>query len=424
MFHAVGHGTLFSGLISNRSNTNFSWMYDCGSKRTKRLTETIDILNKWTHWPPEIDLLVLSHFDDDHVNGVEELLSTRKVRWLALPYLDVAQKLAQAAAVSGNSTSLSTAMFQLNPEGWLASRGLSDRVSSILLVQGGDRPEDIGDIRFLPELLQPTDKNNKHNAREQELLQMQEIKLGLQKKHQTLVWNHHQPMIVKDLSFELMFFNSRQSNLFKTNAAGQKTAKRSGVLLSVVQADISSIVSNYRMNNLSTPRREWRDALKKCYERHFGSSSQDRNNISLCLLTRPIAEKYVCPCSIYCRELEPMTARCACSSALRRRPGLLCLGDLRIDVDTRSEISTHFGSRWSQIGVVQVPHHGSQHSWEKGNAKALNPECFIHCIPSESKNHPHSSVVADLANHKVYIADYEKSIQFPYCFLPSRLTAI
>ena len=124
-FHAVGHGTFVAGVAWRRDGcgTVFRWVYDCGSKRTKRIATAIGDL---PHGFEQIDLLVISHFDDDHINGIEELIRTRRVCRLALPYLDFPQRLAQAASIEGQGTSWSTALFQLDPLGWLARKGGPD----------------------------------------------------------------------------------------------------------------------------------------------------------------------------------------------------------------------------------------------------------------------------------------------------------
>ncbi len=77
----VGHGTFLTGMVYDDDcpEKSFSWVYDCGSKRTKRIKEGINDLHRWEMWPERVDLLILSHFDDDHVNGVEQFLNKHPV---------------------------------------------------------------------------------------------------------------------------------------------------------------------------------------------------------------------------------------------------------------------------------------------------------------------------------------------------------
>jgi hypothetical protein len=79
-------------------------------------------------------------------------------------------------------------------------------------------------------------------------------------------------------------------------------------------------------------------------------------------------------------------------------------------------MKSHFGMHgWDEIGVTQVPHHGSRHSWAIGNAALLAPSAFVHCAPG-SIAHPHASVKADLVGHTVFTADYVKSVTLAYHF--------
>lgn len=72
-FHPVGHGTFFTGVVWNNQlrRAVFSWAYDWGSRSQHRVEKAINDQNIVGWLPQEIDFLVLSHFDNDHVNGVE-----------------------------------------------------------------------------------------------------------------------------------------------------------------------------------------------------------------------------------------------------------------------------------------------------------------------------------------------------------------
>lgn len=104
--HPVGQGGFFTGEIkyqiynnvdSNQKNASkrnrnskfkkdciFRLVYDCGSRNKNILKREID--NAFEECAP-IDLLFLSHFDYDHINGVEYLLEKYHVEAVALPYL-------------------------------------------------------------------------------------------------------------------------------------------------------------------------------------------------------------------------------------------------------------------------------------------------------------------------------------------------
>lgn len=62
-FHAVGHGTFFTGVACVEDQDSFRWVYDCGSKRRTRIGEVVAALEAWDHWPQgiTIDLIAISH---------------------------------------------------------------------------------------------------------------------------------------------------------------------------------------------------------------------------------------------------------------------------------------------------------------------------------------------------------------------------
>lgn len=426
-FNAVGHGTFFNGVAFDECHSgSFSWIYDCGSKRTTRIDQELKGLDGWGEWFEEVDLLVLSHFDDDHVNGVERLLRSRRVRTLALPYLDVGHSLACAASVSADACSASTAAFQLDPIAWLQSRGLAGQVDTVLLVQGGPRGDDDppvdGGATPLPG---GPDDNQRLGDPRPDANGMTPLHIANAKKGtgntaapRTARWRHTASTVADGLPLELMFFNATQPDLFRKDGGGGLVARRSRQLIPVVQADVDAVVRGYGLQDLSRQlKRGWRDALRGVYVKHFGNSSQQRNNISLCLLVRPVGSK-AAPCRIFSHPNVCCTTRRR-QVSIGDKAGTLLLGDLRIDSATLAEMQAHFGpERWADIGSVQVPHHGSRHSWEPGAAAVFGPDRFIHCVPDTSSYHPHKSVDDDLRPTAVLRADYRAGVVIDYHFMP------
>ena len=123
--HSVGQGGFFTGRIvyqacenidsgnkgksKRRGNSRtekldsaFRFVYDCGSSRNiKKLEKEIDSAFKKDEC---IDLLFISHFDNDHVNGLKHLLNRCNVETVVLPYLENYEKiLFTAKAILGAS---------------------------------------------------------------------------------------------------------------------------------------------------------------------------------------------------------------------------------------------------------------------------------------------------------------------------------
>lgn len=437
-FHPVGHGSFHTAVAwSYPGEYGFTWAYDCGSKRKSTLQSAIHQLRlAASSWGCEehVDLFVLSHFDDDHVNGVESFLSTWSVRWLALPYTDLAQKLAQAASLNSDPCSASTALFQLDPIQWLESRGLLGQVETLLEVEGGrgpgvpDDPDQIFRERGpgpRPDPVHPGEEVREDFVRrkrflkhggETDLEHFATPKASPPKLPghgpRTVTLRHSQPFYAIGSRLEFMFYSSDQPDVCKSLPSGERVARRSGASLAVVEKDIQDVIKRYRVGFPRTkPRPRWRQELRKIYDKHFGQSSQARNNISLCLMTRLTCS----PCSPGCHV-------CAKRRISELSAASLWLGDLKVDAATLISMRKHYGfKRWSSLSAVQVPHHGSCHSWEAGNAAQFAPDLFIHCIPDTSKHHPHKNVESDLLAYNVLHADYRYGVSIRFRSQPGRM---
>lgn len=85
--HPVGQGAFYSErFFDNERQTVFLAVYDCGSQNKKKLKNYI---NHYFSEGETIDLLFISHLDEDHVSGIQFLLERKiRVRYLVLPLLD------------------------------------------------------------------------------------------------------------------------------------------------------------------------------------------------------------------------------------------------------------------------------------------------------------------------------------------------
>lgn len=64
--HPVGQGAFYSEIFSVRKNKLFTVVYDCGRDKRVSADAKIEKLNK-------VDLLFISHFHDDHINGIKKI---------------------------------------------------------------------------------------------------------------------------------------------------------------------------------------------------------------------------------------------------------------------------------------------------------------------------------------------------------------
>lgn len=86
-FHPVGQGLFYTGVI-RRGNESFIFVYDCGGSGKDLVASVvkrfIDSLRG-----KKIDLLVLSHLHEDHINGIESILKELEPGGnIVIPYVD------------------------------------------------------------------------------------------------------------------------------------------------------------------------------------------------------------------------------------------------------------------------------------------------------------------------------------------------
>ena len=76
--HNVGQGLFYTGDITLGKNRVFKFIYDCGGDNVN------DALDNYLGRDAEIDLLVISHFDSNHISGLPKLLNS--VKKIFIPY--------------------------------------------------------------------------------------------------------------------------------------------------------------------------------------------------------------------------------------------------------------------------------------------------------------------------------------------------
>lgn len=434
-FHPVGNGTLFTGRITwdmsaPGPSSHFTWVYDCGSTSEKSICDSVDYLPLWFGAAgTDIDMLVISHFDDDHVNGLEALLDKHYVKKLVLPYTEWVQSIREISVMGQKGTSPSVALFQLNPARWIEVKNKENRIGEIVLVQGNGGPDYSGPEpdSFLPDDPDWVEGSIPESDRDQDVISTDDsgsdsefdydaadsafMEIG-RPVHQSgiTVTRIHQNHPLRNAcnTFEFMFYNAEKSlqGLNLVEVIGGKTcAKKSGIELTQVKVEIDTLIGTLGLDgDVRSMPVNWRARLKACYEKHFGHSSKARNNISLCMYAGPVGRTQF--------RFFPRYAM------FPFQPSILMTGDINLNPYVIDDMQRHFGPfRWNRLGVIQVPHHGSCHCWNAGNTRHFRPANFVQCATG-TKHHPHADVTYDLLSHgaSVFHADRSTSVNFGYFY--------
>lgn len=407
-FHPAGHGTFFSGHIRRNGavHDDFVWVYDCGSRRWKQLDHLV--AQFVTRMAPKgfIDMVCLSHFDSDHVNGVEALLEKVRIGTLVLPYLSVEARLALACTISGSEPAAhQLAVMIVDPSRYLVERGLRERVERVILVQGGPAPdlEEAQGFAEDPEPRSPIrDRKDIHLEIGVSTRPLRSEEVGHQEDRWIEVVAHDQRWSLGGL-YELTFYN---------RALPDDQASKSGATLRDVADELGQLITKYGLCSSSAPANGWVKELRKLYNYHFGGSASKRNIISLCALGRPLISGSVSSC----RKFKRHQLAQGCEDLLIRhsKSAIVMTGDAQLDPLELDRLSRHFGSRrWNGVGVMQVPHHGSLRSWRIGlSAMCVHSDSVICASPSH--HHPHVNVMQDLQGRHPVLASDTKAVAFDY----------
>ncbi|MGJ5176528.1 MBL fold metallo-hydrolase [Bradyrhizobium oligotrophicum] len=141
---AVGHGGFHTGALGF-THPQFRWVYDCGSWRKRAILRQriFDFLDRArVYGRRKIDLLFLSHFDADHVNGLEVLFAGTEgkpldVDTVVAPYLDPIDRFASLGrAIAKDQCPPDLVDAVATPEDYFGDRG----VRRLILVKPDDDP--------------------------------------------------------------------------------------------------------------------------------------------------------------------------------------------------------------------------------------------------------------------------------------------
>lgn len=318
-------------------------------------------------------------------------------------------------------------MACLDTAGFLALRGLSTKVRRIVLVkgyphnwngrrgipdgpEGVERPEVGAQDNEVPRLhlvLQATSLDEVEYSGGSSLFTQAD---GLQPQKMQ-VTEHQTAGHLSNQCWEFAFFNKEPPD---------GLAPKSGKALADVRKSVRRVMDKFDLTKASEAIVEgWRDDLRKCYDKHFGKRAKGRNDISLCVLSRPTVGGKIEPCGLFKVKSRNSGLGIAHPEIAigGDAAGLLLTGDINFDSATRAEMEAHFSSwRWKDIGVMQIPHHGSRGSWELGTEMACHHKTSVLCVPDNdpSGRHPDANLVMALATRNPVPANYSSDVRFTF----------
>lgn len=391
-FWNVGQGLFSSGHIQMGDALAFHWVYDCGTSSSQKLIQ--NAVNKYNSNKSQgdIDLLVLSHFDKDHISGVKELLKNRrKIKRWVVPYYPLWQRLVIALLLDIQPDDEEWAFYQ-NPIQYFKTYFAEElKTTKFLLLPEKEIESEIS-IN-----LEPSNYDDVLSFETTEKLSNE-----FDKSEQNLHWlNPNKALLFRkgEEQFEFVLYNVPFHLLAKVPTN-----------LTAFQKQVKQIIQSHRSNSTDpTP------ALKTLYSLAFGNGSKNKNIISQYLYIRNIKlpSFWGMGNNHIFDVLIDNENEIAVIPKDKTKNAILYTGDAFLnDLPLLTDLTQSLGAeRMARIYCLQVPHHGSKHNWQQGLAKILSPCISVFSADSQRrKGHPHGEVLKDFAIYTPILVNKTKRL--------------
>jgi hypothetical protein len=388
------------------SNKRFWWVFDCGThlKRHHALRDAeIDNLVAMIGPPPagrrpRIDLIFISHFDKDHVNGLLRLLERFEVGRLVLPFIPLHERL--LIAFSGKSVQRSHPwqLFITAPSRYIqGTDGIQVDRLTIVLPSGLTGPRDDNDGDPRPWGDDPIDIVPKPSEPPEEIGAFDNLGgAGIR-----IEWLAQGSSLKVCNAWEFVPYNDLSTVVRATPPFRQHAKQLADQMINAT---------------CDATRAAIKDQIVAWYGDHHGTTAPEKNLISLFVYAGPLVKPNRVRLGQLSHRIPP---ECSLRSASRRRHrspyspapmrithAILYTGDGFLKKPEQlSDMLNYFGpARNEQPKVVQVMHHGSRSSWHQGVAEALAPEYSIFCAYEHGLyRHPHDDVWNDFGGYGRWI---------------------
>ena len=357
----------------------YRWVYDCGSSTAKRLVTNAVADLKRECEGKKIDLLTLSHFHNDHISGVVDLLTEIGAKTVMLPWAPLWHRLL-IGFDQGLRADDREMLFFVDPVRYFAEEA-GDGFEQVLFVERstGEGP---------PFPIEPTAAPEPREDRD-----------DLDKPSGPGV-----PVSYGDLEGEYGHLDPRVRMLPRGQAIPIL-----GIWEFVPYNDPStqpmdpfgfaSKVESCRdplLNGEADERKAALKDLRALYEATFGRAAM--NDVSLMLYGGAVGSwrgQSICNCEcLYYR----LVGVCGCWKEHETRGAILLTGDGNLESAGKwGSLEGYLHARRARrTSVFQVAHHGSRANWHDGLAALIAPTTSVFSSdPRHSYGHPHAEVLRD-----------------------------
>ena len=395
-FHPVGQGMLYSGALVQGHRPPFRWVYDCGSATSHALVEAeLDTMHKIVGPPsatkPKLDLVALSHFDNDHISGVVHLLGLFEIKLLLLPFLPLWQRLWIAAAADDLSAEFLA--FLIDPAGYVidAATAAGARPPRIVFVppSEGDPPPPFPDV--------PVDGRPDRVGDDRPMqLRLTTEKMPAQIDDEIPGITGQRLRAAEFLKMESVLDIDGLWEFVPYNDARQAQKCPPGF-----EKTVAPFVDALLAATTKATRKTALDNLKAHYGSTFGVRPDQKNIISLFLYAGavPVPREAAFWTGPVVAKGKVLILTSDATALAADRFALLFTGDGSLDTKPRRDAFEAFFKPYNRLArssVFQVMHHGAKGNSSPEVATLVEPRASIFCSdPLNGNKHPHAEVLRD-----------------------------
>ena len=367
----VGQGLFYIGDIKCEDGKSFRFIYDCGAEKVSNIRSAID---DYIAESIIIDMLVISHFDKDHISGLELLLKkVKKIKKIFIPYYDdIGSYLLLMIYVYANGMTFDKVeQIVLVNVSEVTKKDLSDGENAVFDFNALD-------IKDLPE------GDRKYR--------IPNVDVGIIEKSVFLVEEFWK------FKFYNTYLKKEEHNTVEIKDRIDKLKKNNC-------EDLEDILKNNRTE------------LKKIYDDFCSSScgNSKQNQSSLCLYHGPYKDTHsdIVYSSIICKDKIMKTEICydVCCNVLPRFCGTILTGDISLrNKDRYKHFLNYYEFEVDKTGLLLLPHHGAGNNWNNLILRDFeNARIFLNSSGKGSKfNHPSAKVIKEsLMDGRVILCSHE-----------------
>lgn len=382
--HSVGQGLMHSGIIRDcqTQDTLLTTVYDCGSASGTKanqhyyINREVTLLKKRTD---KIDFLFISHFDNDHVNGLPLLLRDFTPRFIIIPGIPASERLFQLI-----HTNLHKPSLELSPK---VKKIIANPVNALRSLTNSD--SQIIEINENTELVEVPKYQNELNGD----LAYRISPPTLRSHHAMLTFGPDQvlwilqPWLVRSASNQMKKVFRSFENAVKIDKK-RSLDDQLGEILEDIDIHLNRIKNAYQT------------AIKTI------KSSDVINFTSLCLYSGPPSNSAYytnyqsTPNVISQNVLYPFGYNYYSSpDSFSTAPGWIGTGDATLKVmKTCREFVEFYNLVSRNVGQITAPHHGSRQNIHPMliNKYTPNIEWIISAGDNSSYGHPHPDVIDNI----------------------------